>query len=327
MSEERERVLGKLDEDPLAADIQLSLFISAAQNYRHDTVLRPFPPAFINSEGEKDFRNLQYLCRKMPTINDMKRELRSSMNRETLELLDWVFNSRTFSLKSHGKSKFEEIKALTGAPSYELEPTHIFEVVPSENSEAKFQEVRDSRDLLYAYHGSRLENFHSILHNGLHAHMNKNSLFGEGTYLSSDLCVTMPYAPAGGGWDRSQVGGTLSCVAVCEMVDHPSVKCTVKDKESNVNRSRAQAPSSLGGDVPEKYYVVTNNQVIRVKYLLVFASKTPPRVRSQSSRIITWFRQHMMITIMTIYALLLMFIGFMNSSAYKVFLNKYLGFR
>ena len=43
------------------------------------------------------------------------------------------------------------------------------------------------------------------------------------------------------------------------------------------NRSRARAPGSMGGDVPEKYYVVRNNDMIRVKYLLVYVSKSPTK--------------------------------------------------
>jgi len=39
-------------------------------------------------------------------------------------------------------------------------------------------------------------------------------------------------------------------------------------------RARANAGPSEGGDVPEKYYVVQNNEVIRVKYLLVYGQKT-----------------------------------------------------
>ncbi|XP_077989084.1 protein mono-ADP-ribosyltransferase PARP16-like [Glandiceps talaboti] len=323
----KDNVLRKIDEDPVAVDVQLSLFMSAVQSYRHDTVLRPFPPMFINSSGEKDINSLQSVCNSLPTINVIGRDLGVDIDEETWELLDWVLSTRSFTLKSHNKTKFEEIKILTGAPSYEVEPTHIFEVVPSEMYDAKFQEIRESRDLLYAYHGSRVENFYSILHHGLHAHMNKNSLFGEGTYLSSDLSITMPYAQAGGGWSRSMIGGRLSCIAMCEMIDHPHVKCTLKDKGNNSTRSRAQAPSSLGGDVPDKYYVVTNNQVIRVKYLLVFASKTVQRVPSQSSRILSWVRHHPLATIMIVYALLLLCIGFMNSPSYKAFIKKYLGMR
>jgi len=46
------------------------------------------------------------------------------------------------------------------------------------------------------------------------------------------------------------------------------------DKTNSPTRSRANAGPSEGGDVPEKYYVVQNNEVIRVKYLLVYAHKT-----------------------------------------------------
>jgi poly[ADP-ribose] polymerase 16 len=52
-------------------------------------------------------------------------------------------------------------------------PTHIFEIKYNEALNAKFDELRQDMDILYGYHGSRVENFYSILHNGLHAHLNK----------------------------------------------------------------------------------------------------------------------------------------------------------
>ncbi len=55
----------------------------------------------------------------------------------------------------------------------------------------------------------------------------QNALFGEGTYLSGELSVSMPYAPTGTGWSKSSIGHMLSCVAVCEIIDDPSVKCQV----------------------------------------------------------------------------------------------------
>lgn len=53
------------------------------------------------------------------------------------------------------------------------EPNYIFAVSPSATADEKFVHLQNNRDLLYAYHGSRLENFYSILHNGLASHMNK----------------------------------------------------------------------------------------------------------------------------------------------------------
>ena len=32
----------------------------------------------------------------------------------------------------------------------------------------------------------------------------------------------------------------------------------------------------MAGDVPDKYYVVQNNEVIRIKYLLVYVQKSSP---------------------------------------------------
>ena len=62
----------------------------------------------------------------------------------------------------------------------------------------------------------------------------QTSLFGEGTYLTSDLSLALLYSPHGLGWQRSALGSILSCVAVCEIIDHPDVKCQVKKKGESV---------------------------------------------------------------------------------------------
>lgn len=47
----------------LEKDLLLSLLISALDNYRHDTVLRPFPPMCVNDEtNEKDYAELVRFC-------------------------------------------------------------------------------------------------------------------------------------------------------------------------------------------------------------------------------------------------------------------------
>ena len=49
--ESRSSVLSPIiDRDPLAADFLVSIFWSAMMSFRHDTVLRPFPPAFIDEQ-------------------------------------------------------------------------------------------------------------------------------------------------------------------------------------------------------------------------------------------------------------------------------------
>jgi poly[ADP-ribose] polymerase 16 len=45
-------ILSRIKTDPLAADIQISLFYAALQSYRHDTVLRPFPNKYLLDHGQ-----------------------------------------------------------------------------------------------------------------------------------------------------------------------------------------------------------------------------------------------------------------------------------
>ena len=90
--------------------------------------------------------------------------------------------------------QFSEIEEKTGQASYSsTTPDFIFEVEYSETNtlNAKFNELSQIHDVWYAYHGSRVDNFHSILNNGLHAHLNKVSLTSwltDSDWLS--VCLT-----------------------------------------------------------------------------------------------------------------------------------------
>jgi poly[ADP-ribose] polymerase 16 len=62
----------------------------------------------------------------------------------------------------------------TAAPA----PNLIFQLVgnPCGTNEMRWREVSGGHKTLYAFHGSRLDNFHSILHYGLHKHFSKVSI-------------------------------------------------------------------------------------------------------------------------------------------------------
>ena len=49
-----DNVLSKVRKDPFAVDLQVSLFMSALQNYRHDSLVRPFPSEYLHENGEKN---------------------------------------------------------------------------------------------------------------------------------------------------------------------------------------------------------------------------------------------------------------------------------
>lgn len=53
----------------------------------------------------------------------------------------------------------------------------------------------------------------------------------------------------------------------------PSFFSFPNSDSEEIDRKRARVKNSEGGDVPQKYFVVTNNQLLRVKYLLVYSQK------------------------------------------------------
>ena len=57
-------------------------------------------------------------------------------------------------------------------------PNLIFQLVgnPRGTNEMRWQELTSGHKTLFAFHGSRLDNFHSILHYGLQQHLNKVSI-------------------------------------------------------------------------------------------------------------------------------------------------------
>uniref|UniRef100_A0A6P8NZU0 Poly [ADP-ribose] polymerase n=1 Tax=Geotrypetes seraphini TaxID=260995 RepID=A0A6P8NZU0_GEOSA len=308
-----------LGSDPLAADLKWSLFVSALQSYKRDSVLRPFPPLYALGE-HKDFEALFADTNALPNL---KAFLDSGFepNERAWNLLMWVLSSKSVTVKSAKKNEYERVRELTGFSSSAVpSPDFLFEIVYCDQTNTNFADVRGNRDLIYAFHGSRLENFHSILHSGLHCHLNKTSLFGEGTYLTSDLSLALLYSPYGQGWQHSLLGSRLSCVALCEIIDHPDVKCQVKKKGSGEqDRKRARVRNSEGGDVPHKYFVVTNNQLVRLKYFLLYSQK---QNRQRSCSPPSWISSHRFAVLMVLYLLLLVIISFSNSPAFLYYWNR-----
>uniref|UniRef100_A0A8C6U2N0 Poly [ADP-ribose] polymerase n=1 Tax=Neogobius melanostomus TaxID=47308 RepID=A0A8C6U2N0_9GOBI len=307
----RELVCSCLHRDPVAADLRCSLFVAAAQNYKRDSLLRPFPPRYI-SEDNKDFEELLVDVKSLPGVRELVR-LRPGEGDHHMALTHWILSSKSFAIKTLEKEEYAHLYSLTkNEESSGPAPDFLFEIKYSDQLNARFEKTKAGRDTFYAFHGSRLENFHSIIHNGLHCHLNKNSVFGEGTYLTSDLSMAVLYSPHSSGWRESLLGSMLSCVALCEVIDHPDVKCQVKKK------GMSRAKNSEGGDVPQKYFVVTNNQLLRVKYLLVYSQKRHLSRLVRSS----WLLRHHFVIMMSLYLLLLILIGAFNSSSFVSFWNK-----
>lgn len=310
-----DEVLSLLDNNPISSDFLISVLWAAATNYKHDTLLRPFPSQYIREE-QKDVDALVKDISWIPSISDIVQK-KKPLTSSCMKLLEWTLRKRHWLLVYQPISQFNEILSLTGNASYKVTPQHILEVVYSEDAAKKFEQLESVHGKIHAYHGTRVENFHSILHNGLLSHMNKTSLFGEGTYLSSDLVVAMNFSPSGNVWPNSLFSSPVSTVALCEVINHPDVRCSAPGREHVTNKTG----SSEGGAVPEKYYVVANNDHVRVKKILIFETSSSSRGnKSRNNNKWNWILQNKFLLLIIAYCVLLVLIGALRSQYFNQFI-------
>lgn len=215
--------------------------------------------------------------------------------------------------------KKEKLKEVTKYTEKFISPTHVFEISYNEEKNKKFellkQQLLESDSNLatqlttISFHGTRMDNIYSILHMGLLGHFSKNALFGEGTYLSGEPSISLHYSPSNKTWSKSLIGQRMSCLLVCETInDSTHVKTGFNSKTTS-------------NQIPEKYFIVKNNDYVRVKYVLVYAEKQQMK---RNNRLAQFLNENKFILLLLAYSLLLLFIGAMNSRAFhKYFKSSY----
>ncbi|RWS10757.1 mono [ADP-ribose] polymerase PARP16-like isoform X2 [Dinothrombium tinctorium] len=232
----------------ISLDLKLTLFASSLLSYRRETLSKPFP-TFLIENDEKQYDLTNDCLQSIPKLCDINES--TKMPYLSWRLLHWILNHSSVELELTDCD--ETINNILGDSQSirRFKPNYIFKVM----SKPKEAFVRDKQlyGSFFAFHGSRLENFHSIIYNGLINCLNKRDLFGSGTYLSSKIDVAVEFSPFGLCFNRSLFGHKLSCVALCEVIKSPKI----------VDQSNSSLPNS--------YYVITNDDHIRVSYILVYS--------------------------------------------------------
>lgn len=168
---------------------------------------------------------------------------------------------------------------------------------------------------------------------------NQSAMYGPGIYLSSELHVSLMFSPTGCGWEKSRCGKRSTCLAICEFINHPNhLKCQAKGMYEKLvlfliklqleigNRfylfSLKKLEKNKRSDVPDKYFLVTNNEIVRVRYLIVYGTdmknseraNLPNRSRDHlANPIVQWTLRHKWLAAMAIYAIILAILGASNS--------------
>eukprot|EP00039_Didymoeca_costata_P028845 m.22295 g.22295 ORF g.22295 m.22295 type:complete len:333 (-) comp7384_c0_seq1:71-1069(-) len=318
-----ERVVAKIKEDVVAADFLISMFMAALQSYRHHSLIRPFPKDFRKQQNDdvddaNDFDRLRAASESVPPISSIIKDGSSNLNSEVHKVLRDVLYTKQFNLISRPHTLYDNIQQATGTASYEVRPKFVIELVHHNDFDPerqKFINLKEQYGSLIAYHGTALENMHSILRNGFLNHFNKTSLFGEGTYLSSDLSVCMGFTRSAAAWEKSLLGSKLTCVAVCEVIKHPSVKLPGGNTDPDIDRS-----STIGGDkLPDTYVVVPSNEHLRLKYVFIYPESSSGRgaTRSLISGVGNFLHTHSFVVSMLLYGLILLAIGMWQNRSFR----------
>ncbi|KAI5709434.1 hypothetical protein M8J75_000193 [Diaphorina citri] len=289
----------------LGCDIKWSIFVSACQSYRVSSCLHPFPPMFIKNQ-HKDISAVLECINQMPLLSSVLHSQRNSHPPklyDLIHLLHWLLVEQSPSLEEVPRDQYDSVLNLVSCEPNVVKPDFIFQVQysPQSSIESNWSKLSLGRKkILHAFHGSRLENFHSILNFGLQQHFNKNSLFGQGIYLSSQLGICLIYSPYSAGWGEE-------------------------------NRRRALAQDSLGGEVPHKYYVVENSALVKVKYVLVYtrhkvtASHQVHR-HNHTNLVLAWIGRNKFLCFLLGYCILLVLIGLSSNITcqryYRYCMNK-----
>ncbi|KAL0901556.1 hypothetical protein ABMA27_006781 [Loxostege sticticalis] len=334
-----------LEKDFKAADIKWSLFVAAAFSFRYESCLRPFPPAFMKN-GIKDMDELLSVITDVPALDLVLQQLDNLENLANIsDIIDLLFyvlvrlkepTLKTIPLEAHES-------VLSNAhpnPMNTPRPQYVFQVIssPKSTAEAKWKDLARNHHTFYAYHGSRLENFYTIMNFGLQQHLNKNTLLGNGVYLSTDLNISLPYSHGGFGWGASCIGGHLSCIAMCEVIDAPegiNYQKPVSNEGDGIyddEKTKMFAETGFEGQSLSQY-IVTNCDLVRLRYLLVYA-KQPASMRFPTTNsngrnvggLRQWLSRHKLFSILLGYGLMLATIGFANNQPvhyyYKMLLKK-----
>jgi len=166
-------------------------------------------------------------------------------------LVPWVLDQ----VRIYSEIMVEDLeKELTGCHAQ-------FEVIhknTNPSQDAEFERACEKYGKIRAFHGSAVQNWFSILKNGLQnlsgTKLQKNgALFGDGIYLSSELRVCQNFAK----WEsvpRKTFGVRLKIIGVAEIALHP--------KHVALNKTDSE--------VPETYYIVNDPRYVRIKGLLLW---------------------------------------------------------
>jgi len=208
---------------------------------RRELIFEPFPQicdpenkdVVVLSPNNKDWKKLEMLIDIIPSVQQMTqaddfmslKENMQGQHKYAFPMLQWIISSN----RSHivQVNSTVEIKSMSTPFQYLL-------LSDSPEKEEIFRKHKKEHGTVFAFHGSRIANWHGILRRGLinasgTKMMSCGAAYGNGIYLSPAAQTSFGYSGAGynaaghtsGAGKNRYLDCTkpLTCIAVCEVVN------------------------------------------------------------------------------------------------------------
>ncbi|KAH8371734.1 hypothetical protein KR093_008735, partial [Drosophila rubida] len=239
-----------LEADLLACDARLSLFVAAANSYRYESLLCPFPDDFLDSKQRPDINAIFDVIADFDRLETILQQILSghcnSCHANVLKLLHAVIvkHGEHVALSTLQPCEFQDLYQHLNMRAPATAPTQIFEVTPSlkcAHTKA-YTALREQYPVKIGYYGGKLEELYAMLTVGC-LPMN------EPIRLFCNVDVALSRSQCGTSWGASRCGAMLSCVAVVEF---------------------AMVPTLVVQDDDQRHVIVRDADCIQISYLLFF---------------------------------------------------------
>ncbi|XP_045183345.2 protein mono-ADP-ribosyltransferase PARP6-like [Mercenaria mercenaria] len=228
-------------------DLLINMTRAASKSGRKNVIFDPFPTVvdpkdpcnLLFTPKNPDYNMVATVIEAIPPMSEMScmtsslKQKLDEKNPSVYPLIQWIITSN----RSH-------IVKLPSEKQLDFMHTpHQFLLLSSPPAkEAAFQEAKKRHGSTFAFHGSSIENWHSIIRQGL---MNASgtklqvngAAYGKGIYLSPHVSTSMGYSrmgygshnvkknkAKGDGRSRFLVSSNITCIALCEVITTPLKK-------------------------------------------------------------------------------------------------------
>jgi poly [ADP-ribose] polymerase 6/8 len=248
-------IAADLRENDVICDLLICMTYATATSQRREIIFDPFPDAFQDRNNKPNYDAVVSTLNLLPSVEEMKKHCENeSQLRAFLDgkgdqvylLLWWILSCKRIALMKLPTQK--QIKELPTTHQYLMQ-------MDTPAKDKQFAEWRKKYGSYFAWHGSGLENWSSIMRKGLMNASNTKLMttgaaYGPGIYMAPNLSVSLGYARMGASyWPKSQFrdASQLQCLALCEVVKHPNVPT-----------------------VPNPYFVIRQEECVATRFFIFF---------------------------------------------------------